>query len=234
MTQQAAPTTSSDKNIDQQIVNYLLDNPEFLDQHPDVLTALELQHSAGTAVSLIERQVISLREQNLQLKNQLQELLTNARDNDQLHNRMHQLTLNLINKQTLSSLLETLHEHLHTDLNADVLIAHLSGIDQSDNSFIQPMKADDKIEELFDIAFKSGKPTCGRLKAAQLDFLFGEQSESMASAAIIPLGSNASAGLLAIGSRDPDRFIPGMGTLFLTQLGEIFTQLLNNVDLSAA
>ncbi|MEE9343272.1 MAG: DUF484 family protein [Gammaproteobacteria bacterium] len=233
MTQQATSDLSDDKNREQQVVDYLLKNPGFINQHPKVLAALELQHTTGTAVSLIERQVITLREQNIQLKNQLQELLSNARENDQLHNRMHQLTLKLINRHTLSSLLETLHEHLHTDLNADVLIAHLNSKTKTDSPFIKPMTADKEVEQLFDVAYDAGKPSCGRLKKTQLDFLFDKAAGDIASAAIIPLGSNASAGLLAIGSRDADRFNPGMGTLFLTQLGEIFSQLLHRVDSSA-
>ncbi len=45
---------------------------------------------------------------------------------------------------------------------------------------------------------------------------------------MIPLGSNGATGLLAIGSQETNRFLPGMGTLFLTHLGELLDILLSD------
>ena len=49
--------------------------------------------------------------------------------------------------------------------------------------------------------------------------LFGEAREFAQSIALIPIGGT---GLIAVGSRDPHRFYPGMGTLFLRWIGELF------------
>ena len=48
----------------------------------------------------------------------------------------------------------------------------------------------------------------------------------MESAALIPLGKKGRIGLLGIGSQEGNRFHPGMGTLFLTHLGELLELLL--------
>jgi uncharacterized protein len=59
---------------------------------------------------------------------------------------------------------------------------------------------------------------CGRLKLEKLEFLFAERAEQVASAVVIPLNP---VGLLAVGSSDPNRFHPGMGTVFLEQMAEL-------------
>ncbi|MDH3972407.1 MAG: DUF484 family protein, partial [Gammaproteobacteria bacterium] len=51
-------------------------------------------------------------------------------------------------------------------------------------------------------------------------------AQAIESVALIPLGPKVSLGLLAIGSREASRFHPGMGTLFLTHLGELTGLLL--------
>ncbi|MGI9320399.1 MAG: DUF484 family protein, partial [Thiogranum sp.] len=48
------------------------------------------------------------------------------------------------------------------------------------------------------------------------------------STAVVPLGECAHSGLLAMGSREINRFNPCMGTLFLSHLGELLTCLLQN------
>jgi uncharacterized protein YigA (DUF484 family) len=75
---------------------------------------------------------------------------------------------------------------------------------------------------------ENGKPLCGRLRPVQLEYLFGLQADTVASAVALPLictngaqGPRPSLGILGIGSHDPHRFHPGMGTLFLTHMGEL-------------
>jgi len=59
---------------------------------------------------------------------------------------------------------------------------------------------------------------CGRLRADKLEFLFGEFAQDVSSAVVLPFGS---AGFLGVGSADPNRFHPGMGTVFLRQIAEL-------------
>jgi uncharacterized protein YigA (DUF484 family) len=70
-------------------------------------------------------------------------------------------------------------------------------------------------------ALDAGKPQCGRPDPDQAAFLFGAHASEVASYALVPLQHDGLRGLLAIGSRKPERFRPGMGFLFLAQLGEI-------------
>jgi uncharacterized protein YigA (DUF484 family) len=47
------------------------------------------------------------------------------------------------------------------------------------------------------------------------------------SCALLPLGER---GLVAIGSHDPNRFYPGMGTLFLRLMGDTLMAALDRYD----
>ena len=94
------------------VADYLRDNPEFFHNNTSLLAALQIPHAVGPAVSLVEHQVKVLRDQNSQLKRKLMDLVHVARDNNRLNERMHQLTLGLINAHTLEALLDTLRENL--------------------------------------------------------------------------------------------------------------------------
>jgi len=87
----------------------------------------------------------------------------------------------------------------------------------------------------FESFLKSSRPQCGRFKQEQLQYLFGDQAQAIESVALIPLGRKPVRGLLAIGSREASRFHPGMGTLFLTHLGELTGLLLSeHIDTDTA
>jgi len=49
--------------------------------------------------------------------------------------------------------------------------------------------------------------------------LYADRAEDVQSSALLSLPG---LGLIAVGSRDPNRFFPGMGTLFLRMMGESF------------
>ena len=57
--------------------------------------------------------------------------------------------------------------------------------------------------------------------------LYGARVEDVQSSALLALEG---AGLVAVGSRDPNRFYPGMGTLFLRMMGEAFEVALRRFD----
>lgn len=228
MTSQANAETVLTEPEASQVRDFLTNHPEFFDEHADLLAELQLSHASGKAVSLIERQVQTLREQNQDLKKRLLELVDVARDNDRLSERLHHLSLELIRAASLTELLDNLEHQLRNEFSADAIILHLPGLDESRQreTGARPLLIDDALKDRLSMPFKENKPLCGRLKEDQVDFLFGDQAAAIESSAVIPLGENASEGLLVIGSREVNRFNPCMGTLFLTHLGELVTQLL--------
>jgi uncharacterized protein YigA (DUF484 family) len=210
------------------VADYLRDNPEFFQNNASLLAELEIPHSCGPAVSLVEHQVKILRDQNSQLKRKLMDLVQVARDNNRLNERMHQLTLELISTTSLVQLLDTLRNNLQGEFNADTVTLRVTGIPDALARECDIDSFDPEAPELeqLDSFLKSSRPQCGRFKPAQLAYLFGDQSEAIESAALVPLGQKCAFGLLAIGSQNASHFHPGMGTLFLTHLGELLGMLL--------
>ncbi len=207
---------------------YLRENPDFFGRHPKLLEDLVIPHSCGGAVSLVEYQVSVLRDQVHEMRRRMQLLANNARDNEALSQRLHQLTLALVECTCLDEVLTNLYQTMCDDFKADFAAIRLfadpaSDGDQGLGEFVAK---DSDARQLFSQVLASSKPICGHLKDKQLEFLFPEHGDTIASGALMPLGQNARFGVLAIGSRDPQRFHPGMGTIFLRQLGDIVSRIL--------
>jgi uncharacterized protein len=228
MTSQANAESQHTEPDASQVHDYLTSHAEFFNDYPELLADLQLSHASGKAVSLIERQVQVLREQNQELKQRLLELVDVARDNDRLNERLHHLTLELIGASSLTELIDNLENQLRNEFMADAIILHLPDLDESRQreTGAQPLVVNDQLRELLPTPLTENKPQCGRLKEAQAEFLFGEQAAAIESGAVIPLGENACCGLLSIGSREVNRFNPCMGTVFLMHLGELLARLL--------
>jgi len=218
-----APVTSD------QVVEYLLRHRDFFDHHPDLLEKLHLPHPSGEAVSLVARQLDLLREKNRTMQETLESLIRIARENDDLSAKVHQLVLVFLEAETFQDALQTLTQRLHDGFLADwvgLRIVMDSNEAPSDPVFVS---SDDERLQRFQKILQSTAPKCGYIDSELAEFLFGEQTVLVGSSAIIPLRSFEQGGLLAIGSREKSRFHPGMGHLFLQQMGEIVSHRLHKL-----
>ena len=93
--------------------------------------------------------------------------------------------------------------------------------------FLRKLPTDDANIRSFEALLNTGKPRCGQVRDSQRDFLFGPESASIGSVALVPLGEGGSVGLLALGSAERERFHPGMSTEFLKRMGELITDALS-------
>ena len=204
---------------------YLRKHPNFFTEHPDILVELSIPHESGTAVSLVERQVSLLREQNQEISKRLHELIEIARQNEELARRMHQLSLILMDAADPREIFITLYENLRKNFHADKVVVRLF----ADPAFVDieagPEFAGQGLveEKLFHSIINKRQPLCGRLKHQQQVFLFGDEGDEITSAVMVPLVTSDWSGILSIGSFDPERFQPGMGVELLANLGEILS-----------
>lgn len=204
--------------IEAGVAEFLSQNPDFFQRHPDLLLELDLPHPCGDAVSLLEYQARMLRERGQGLQRKLEELLAVARDNDRAAERLHRLTLELMDAKGLEGVLCTLKDELLGNFQIDSVAVRLFG-EQGD----QPdwIRRDHPSMAPLQSLLRNPRPLCGRLSSAQLTLLFGDSAKAIDSSAVIPLLDGRLLGLLAIGSYQADRFHPGQGTVFLSQLGAI-------------
>lgn len=203
-----------------QIADYIAAHPDFFVRHPEALAAIDIPHPTGDAVSLIERQVRTLRNQNEVYRRQLEDLVGVARENDALAKRLHRLTLALIETHSFDEVLNTLQDELREQFKADAVEMKLFASDQLEAHAHEPGPA------LFSDFLKRGRPNCGQLDKQKLEYLFGPQAGETGSAALIPLSAPPLAGVLAIGSRDPKRFHEGKSVDFLQRLAEVVSATL--------
>lgn len=69
----------------QDVADFLQENPGFFDDHADVFATLQVPHPHGSrAISLGERQILTLRERNRELEWRLNELVRNATANESI------------------------------------------------------------------------------------------------------------------------------------------------------
>lgn len=207
------------------IADYLQANPEFFERHSMLLNSLRLPHSAGgAAVSLVERQILVLRQKNLKLERKLKDLVDIARSNDTLAARIHSLAMLMLAAPDQAGVIRVLEEQLRVSFNADraILVVFNAPADAAAaGRFLRVVGRDDPQVAPFRTFLQSNASRCGQIRDAQRDFLFGPDNIEIGSAALVPLGVNSEMGFLAIGSRDAGHFHPGMSIDFLTRLGEL-------------
>ncbi len=204
-----------------EIAAWLRRHPNFLQQFPDLALTLVVPREQGSAASLAGYQLEILRDKNRELSRRLQELFANAQENERLAVRTHQLTLALMKQDRADDTARAMAASLEEDFNGDlvriVLFAPVEGLGAAD--WVQTLAEDDARLAPFRDCLKDGEPICGRLQPDKNALLYGVRAEDVASSALLPLPGR---GLIAVGSRDANRFFPGMGTLFLRMMGEAF------------
>ncbi|MCP1728119.1 uncharacterized protein YigA (DUF484 family) [Natronospira proteinivora] len=218
---------------EQGVVDYLTAHPEFFDQHPELVSRLRVPHDSGDAVSLVEKQVAVLRQQNRQLERRLVDLVEVARSNDTLIDRMHHLALALVNAGDRQELLAGIDEVLRARFSADEVIICLFSEQHSDAGQLpaRVVAPDDPGLSAFRNFLKNARPQLGRLSTEQLAFLFGDQAEGrVGSAALLPLGADARQGMIAIGNRTKDHFTANQGTVFLERMADLIATALARHD----
>jgi len=212
-----AGETITVNDAEQAVVDYLLAHPDFFERHADLLASLSIQHASGSAVSLVERQLGLLRGKGEQLRTQLQQLIDVARENEVLHERLHRLTLALLDARDLAALQDTLRRELQTLFQADAVALRQVPAEELQ----RPPDPGQTGARLLRELIATGRPRCGPLGEAELTYFFGADATGSRSVALIPLFGPRLTGALAIGSNDPERFNPGKATDFLTRLGEV-------------
>lgn len=228
-------TTQNDTNRNmplitaEDVADFLDKHPEFFMEHPESLSRLEVPHTgSGVAISLVERQVQVLREQNQLIRKQLHELIEIARQNEELARRMHKLALTLMDAAEPKDIFSTLYDNLRKNFHADKVAVRLFAGPSFIDTYAGPEFAGQDAEEksLFKTMIETLEPICGRMKQQQQVFLFGDDGNRIASSVMVPLHGPGWGGILSIGSFDPQRFQPGMGVELLANMGEVLSFIL--------
>ena len=210
-----------------QVVEFLSANPDFFCNHDDLLSKLKVPHQRGDTISLVERQVAVLRERNHNLRERLNDLLSIARDNDRLFERVRRLVLTVMEAQTLDELMDAVDDSLSHDFRIDYVCQILVSEVYPEASRV-PCHSKSDISDGVGISdvLSNSRVVCGRLREKELKYLFPNHWKLVQSTAVVPLHYKQPLGVFAVGSREADDFRAGTGTVYLSFIGEVVSRAL--------
>lgn len=215
----ASEADAFDSGDAEAVAAYLAAHPDFFVHRPDLVARLRVPHPTRGAVSLIEHQVAVLREKLEREQRRLTHLIARAREYEDLSDRLHALTLRLIAARDLERAREVLDEALRRAFKAEAVALKLFPLDAQEAQR-------DPVSQAFLEFVDRPHALCGPLEPAQGQALFADKDPGIACAALIPIHAEPHFGVLAIGSRDPERFKADMATDLLDRLGQIVSQRL--------
>ena len=222
---------------DDQVREYLSQQPEFFERNNDLLLSLEVGNPhSGRAVSIPERQLVATREKVRLLEHKLAQLLTFGEENDALSEKIHKLTMRLVASPTLDAAVDTLYLDLldnfavpHVAVRLwDVLPFSPTAITSAEHGAREFLAVADELKQFVDAM---PKPYCGNHPVYETHQWFGPHAPHLKSYALVPLRQHPktvapdsrSFGVLLMASESAERFYSDMGTMFLSRIGDVFS-----------
>ncbi|WP_249383827.1 DUF484 family protein [Chitinivorax sp. B] len=206
------------------VVSYLKSHPEFFEIYADVLADIFIPHPhGGHAISITERQILTLREKSRLLEVKLAELLQFGEENDGISEKVHRLALTLLAARDATEAINGFVYNLLEDFSVPHVGLRVWGIDGADPAQSEFAPVSDSLKAL---AENLTEPYCGPHVLDEVQAWFGEASPRLRSFAQVQLVTDRTAGLLVLASEDPQRFYPEMGTLYLKRVGELLSAVL--------
>ena len=221
-------TESAGELTAQDVATYLKANPEFFIEQEDLLADLSLPHESGKAISLLERQVTILRDRGMDARHKLNNLLENARNNDQLFDTTRNLVLALLRAKDVTEMADVAQDQLSNHANIDaceVIIVAREGLKVSDSIRTE---SEDNLKVQFSDVFRLKRTHCGAIGDEQNRYLFPVNGNKVKSTALCPVISNGEVlALIAFGNQSENFFNVNLDTLFLDFIGHVVGAVLD-------
>ncbi|MCK7599119.1 DUF484 family protein [Microbulbifer sp. CAU 1566] len=214
------------KLLARQVARYLIQNPTFFAENMELLETIQLPKENGKTVSLMTHQTNLLRERNIEMRQRLDQLLQNARDNDQLFLSSRRLVLALLESRTVAEAGKALLTSFQQEFKVEVTALTLFGPLPGSGKYLGDVRSSSRssAETSIGSILRNGRTVCGTLRPTETAYLFGKDADRVASAAVVPLANQL--GILAVGSSNPNHYRSSLDTLFLSYIGEILERLL--------
>lgn len=209
------------------VAQYLAENPNFFNQHAALLAELKLPSPViGKAVSLQERQIEILREKYRKLELRMAELMGLAEENSAIVRKYKAWTKALLLAHHDVDLPYALTNGLCQCFDVPDATVRLWRVAEE---HAHKWFAEDVGEDVRLFANSLFTPYCGPNRDFETANWL-EQGGEVASVAILPLRNEDSSevfGILIMGSSESERFVSGMATDFLVDIGDTASAALN-------
>ena len=206
------------KISNEEIAEYLILNPGFFDENPEVLNSLKIVHDSGAAVSLIEKQVEYLRSNYNSTTDKLLSLLENAKNNEDLFFLTQKLLLSLIDAENIKEIIKLIEKAFKKDFGAKE--SRLIFFSNTSTNIPKERTEDpDKALKVLGDKLKSKNLYCGDLDKKAKDFLF--------EVALIPLKCKSISGLIALGSEKEGKYNANKDSIFLDFIAKVTSKVID-------
>ncbi len=192
---------------------FLLSNLDFFESRESLVGELKFKHSSSAASSLLERQVLKLRDEHKNLIDLLTSFIDNASINEDLFNKSKNLTLKILESGSKKEIVKTVEKSFVNDFNVDKCLLKF-----------YKNKDIDKIEKETGLSLHKGAIHCGSFSSEKADILFGDTKiESMVVAVIV---LEKEIGLLKLGSLDRTKYLGDEDTTFIQYIRDVLEKKL--------
>ncbi len=203
------------------IAQYLKAHPEFFERYAELVSQIHIPSPhGGNAISITERQLITLREKVRQLEARLAEMIAFGEENDAISAKVHRLAVALLCATDRAAVTSVLYGHLGGDFSVPHVALRLW--DDGESAEAEPSLVTDSVKAF---AESLRQPYCGPAAGQEAVAWLGDAAAHIRSVAQIALRDpdpgGGCFGLLLLGSEEAHRFYSGMGTLFLQRIGEL-------------
>ena len=200
---------------------FLLKNLDFFKDRESLISELKFNHSsAGTASSLLERQIHRLRDEQKELMDLLSNFMKTASLNEDLFNKSKDLTLNIIGSTSNKEITKTVKQAFLEKFNVDVC----------ELSFYENEEIED-LENKTGLSLHKGAIHCGPYAKEKISTIFKNQEvQSMVLSVFI---SGKKIGILALGSFDRSKYLGDEDTTFIQYIRDIVEKRLVTIGSDA-
>jgi hypothetical protein len=193
------------KDQEHLVAQWLLSTPGFFDRHPELLAQIELAHTHnGKAISLQEKQMALLRNQNRDLNQRLSEMLRFGTENDRTQSLMIDWIEGLLVTNQRTQAIESITSGLNQLFEiGKVEIIPLAQVSENLNAQLQKATICGDISLAKDLVQADLLLESGSIVLTQLNY------------------QDTALGVLLMASPNLNKFTPQMGLSYIHQLAQI-------------
>lgn len=188
---------------------FLLENLDFFKDREALISELKFNHSsAGSASSLLERQIHRLRDEQKELMDLLSSFMKTASLNEDLFNKSKDLTLSILGSTSKEGITKIVRQTFLEKFNVDVC----------ELSFYENKQIED-LENKTGFSLHKGAIHCGPYAKEKISTIFKNQEvQSMVLSVFI---SGKKIGILALGSFNRSKYLGDEDTTFIQYIRDI-------------
>ncbi len=208
---------------------FLQTNPDFFQEHAHIFAELRVPHPhEARAISLGERQILTLRARCKELEWKLAGLLHNASGNERIAQQLMHWCCDMLAEDDAGALPALVEDRLRGIFELPAVVLRLWD-KEGPSPWVQDIG-----DALKHYASTLQTPYCGPTDGCPAREWLDDSAQSMACVALRAEGGITAFGVLVLGSEDPGRFTSDMGTDYLTTIGRLAASALQRLPDTAS